>query len=65
MNQSALGFNQSMLVTEARGYVLSGYYVTFHKQNEALSGYVAILSFQFLSEKDLLRNSLESGPQRG
>lgn len=65
MNQSTLGFNQSTLVTDARGYVLFAFYVSFRKQNQALSGYVAILSFQFLSEKDLLRNSLESGPQRG
>lgn len=50
---------------DAMGYVLFGYYVSFCKQNQALSGYVATLSFQFLSEKDLLRNSLESGPQRG
>lgn len=28
-------------------------------------GYVATLSFQFLSEKNSLRNSLESGPQIG
>lgn len=50
---------------DAMGYVLFVYYVNFCKQNQALSGYVATLSFQFLSEKDSLRNSLESGPQRG
>jgi len=63
--QTNLGFNQSTLVSKAMGYVLSEYCVSFHKLNQALSRYVAILSFQFLSEKDLLRNSLESGPQRG
>lgn len=46
-------------------YMLFRYYVGSSKENQALSGYMATLSFQFVSEKDLLRNSLESGPQRG
>lgn len=63
--QIDLGFNQSTLVSKAMGYVLLEYCAIFQKLHQALSRYVAILSFQFLSKKGLLRNSLESGPQRG
>lgn len=51
---------------DAMGYVLFGYYMAASANKTKLFfGYVATLSFQFLSEKNSLRNSLESGPQIG
>lgn len=37
----------------------------FLQTKPSFFGYEAALSFQFLSEKNSLRNSLESGPQIG
>lgn len=69
-SQSVIGMfqgtmNQSTLAMDAMGYVLLGYYASFRKTKPSFFGYVATMSFQFLLEKNSLRNSLESGPQIG